>query len=567
MNLFCQMKEFPMACTTKFYLLALSICIPLTSFGQQSPMTLSEKIARFAPVTLSGDTSMLSEGDRKALKKLIAAAKLMDDIYLHQAWADNLALLQKLADDTSSEGRERLHYFRINMGPWSKLDNDEPFIDGVPNPKPPGANCYPPGMTKDEFNKWLSGVPDSIKAQATGFFYTLHPNITGQLMPVPYSREYVAGLEPAATLLKEAADLTDNKSLKAFLTKRADAFLSNDYYESDVAWMDLDSPIEPTIGPYEVYMDELFNYKAAFEAYITLRDEEETKKLEKFSSYLQEIEDHLPIDPKYRNQKLGELSPIRVVNEVAIGGEARAGVQTAAFNLPNDERVTREKGSKRVLLKNVQKAKFEKILAPIAAIVLEKEQQSMIAFEMFFTHILAHELMHGLGPHTITVKGRQTTVRKEMKELSSALEEAKADISGLFALQYLIDKGIVDKSTEHKMYVTYLAGVFRSVRFGINEAHGKGMMLQFNYLTDEGAFEYSESKNTFRVNFEKIKNAVKKLTGEIMTVQAEGNYDKAKELLDRYVVVKPAMQKILDKLVDVPVDIEPHFSLAEHNEN
>ncbi|MBI5474259.1 MAG: hypothetical protein HY961_18135, partial [Ignavibacteriae bacterium] len=346
-------------------------------------------------------------------------------------------------------------------------------------------------------------------------------------------------------------------------TTRADAFLSNDYYESDVAWMDLDSPIEPTIGPYEVYMDELFNYKAAFEAFITLRNDEETKKLAKFSDQLQEIENNLPIEKKYRNPKLGALAPIRVVDEVVVGGEATKGVQTAAFNLPNDERVTREKGSKRVMLKNVQEAKFRNILVPISKVAIAPAEQNQIAFEPFFTHILAHELMHGLGPHTITVGGKQTTVRQAMRELSSAFEEAKADISGLWALQYLIDKGVVEKAFERQMYVTFLASAFRSVRFGLNEAHGKGIALQFNYLTDEGAFVFDAQKGTFGVNFEKIKPAVTKLTAEIMTIQALGSYERAKAMLDTYGVVRPEMQAVLDKLSAIPVDIAPAFPLAE----
>ena len=532
-----------------------------TASSSQPPA--DQKTARFIPTAITGDLSTLSDGDRRALQKLVEASKLIDSMYLRQVWSGNIALLNRLQADHSAEGEERLHEFRINMGPWSKLDHDKPFVAGVPDPKPEGANYYPEDMTKKEFTDWVDGLPEPEKEKAKGFFYTIRRNKEGKLTIVPYSEEYKDLLEPAARLLKEAASLTDNASLQKFLSTRADAFLSNDYYQSDVAWMDLDSPIEPTIGPYEVYMDELFNYKAAFEAFITLRNNAETMKLEKFSSHLQEIEDRLPIDRKYRNPKLGALSPIRVVDEISIGGESRAGVQTAAFNLPNDERVTREKGSKRVMLKNVQEAKFNKILTPIAGVALEKSQQSMIAFEPFFTHILAHELMHGLGPHTLVIDGKQTTVRQAMKDLSSALEEAKADISGLFCLQYLMDTGVVDKSMEQHLYVTYLASLFRSVRFGIGEAHGKGTALQFNYLTDQGAFSYDAFANTFGVNFDKIKDGVKKLTGEIMTIQAEGSYEKAKALLDQYGVIRPPMQKVLDGLTNIPVDIEPRFPAVE----
>jgi hypothetical protein len=350
--------------------------------------------------------------------------------------------------------------------------------------------------------------------------------------------------------------------LKNFLNQRANAFASDDYYASDVAWMELDSPIDVTFGPYETYEDELFSYKAAFEAYVTLRDEAESAKLVKFSGYLQELENNLPMDERYRNPKLGAASPIRVVNEVFASGEGNSGVQTAAFNLPNDERVVKEKGSKRVMLKNVQEAKFKKTLVPISQVVLASGDQKALSFESFFTHILTHELMHGLGPHNITVNGQPTTVRQQLKELSSPIEEAKADITGLWALQYLIDKGVVDRSMERSLYTTYLASAFRSVRFGITGAHGKGMTLQFNYLTDEGGIKFDESTGTFSIDHAKIKDAVRKLSNEILTLQAEGSYEKAKALLDKYAVMRPQMKNALDRLQDVPVDIEPIFPLA-----
>jgi hypothetical protein len=523
---------------------------------------LAKKIRRFAPTALTADTSRLSAGDRKALPKIIGAAKLIDPLFLRQVWGGNEALKQKLEADKSVVGRQRLHYFMINKGPWSRIDSNEAFIEGVPE-KPHHATYYPDDMTKDEFNNWVAGLPEEEKKKATGFFYLIRRGDDGKLKTVPYNEAYAEFLKPAAQLLNEAAELTTNQTLKQFLSKRAAAFSSNDYYASDVAWMDLNSPIELTIGPYETYEDELFSYKAAFEAYVTLRDEAESAKLAKFSQYLQELEDNLPMEAHYRNPKLGAASPIRVVNEVFSSGEGNSGVQTAAYNLPNDERVVKEKGSKRVMLKNVQEAKFQKTLIPISRVVLTPGDQPLLSFESFFTHILAHELMHGLGPHNITVNGQATTVRQQLKELSSALEEAKADITGLWALQYLIDKGVVEKRMERSLYTTFLASTFRSVRFGITEAHGKGIALQFNYLTDEGAFEVNEQTGRFSVNEVKVKDAVRKLTGEILTVQAEGSYDKAKALLDKYALIRPSMQKALDRMKDVPVDIEPIFPLAK----
>src|ERR1700752_2064899 len=524
---------------------------------------LAKKIARFAPTTLTASISKLSAKDRQALEKIIAAAKLLDPLFLRQVWSGNAALEQKLLADKTPAGLQRLHYFYINDGPWSRLDNNEPFIDGVPKEQPEGANYYPEDMTKDEFNAWVETLSDTDKQKATGFFYLIRRGADKKLTLVPYSQAYKEYLEPAARLLREAAALTTNATLKTFLTKRADAFGSDDYYESDVAWMDLDSPIDVTIGPYETYEDELFSYKAAFEAYITIRDDVETSKLAKFSGHLQELENNLPIDPKYRNPKLGAASPIRVVNEVFGSGEGNSGVQTAAFNLPNDERVVKEKGSKRVMLKNVQDAKFNKTLIPISKVVLDPAEQSALAFDSFFTHILCHELMHGLGPHNITVGGQETTVRKQLKELYSAIEEAKADITGLWALQYMIDHGIIEKSMERTLYTTYLASMFRSVRFGITEAHGRGVAMQFNYLTDEGAIKFNEAKGTFSIDHTKIKEGVTKLTHDLLTLEAEGSYDKAKAMLDKFAVIRPPMQQAFDKLKNVPVDIEPLFPLAK----
>ncbi len=555
---------------TRNTIVAIALAVALNAnaiSGQRNSKTgdlaLAKKIQRFSPTVLTADTSKLSPKDRQALARIVAAAKLMDPLFLRQVWSGNEALYQKLLQDNSVLGKQRLHYFLINDGPWSRLDNNEPFIEGVPEQKPVRANYYPEDMSKEEFNSWLETLSESEKKKATGFFYLIRRNSDGKLMTVPYSEAYKEFLEPAAKLLREAAALTTNQTLKTFLDKRAAAFASNDYYDSDVAWMDLDAPIDVTIGPYETYEDELFSYKAAFEAYVTLRDDAETAKLAKFSGYLQELENNLPLDPKYRNPKLGAAAPIRVVNEVFTSGEGNSGVQTAAFNLPNDEQVVKEKGSKRVMLKNVQEAKFNKTLIPISKVVLDPKEQKALSFNSFFTHILAHELLHGIGPHNIKVSGEETTVRQQLKELYSPIEEAKADITGLWALQYLIDKGVLAKELETSLYITYLASNFRSVRFGITGAHGKGVAVQFNYLTGEGAIKFNEAKGTFSIDRSRIKEAVRKLTGEILTLQAEGSYEKAKKLLDTYGTVRPPMQAALDRLSEVPVDIEPIFPLAK----
>ena len=522
---------------------------------------LRRMTARFAPTDIRADVSMLSGTDRQVLVKLIQASKILDALFLRQVWVGNEAMLIDLARDGSPEGRARLHYFLINKGPWSRLDHNAVFVPGAPA-KPEGGSFYPEGSTKDEIDRWVQSRPGADRDRATGFFTAIRRAADGTFTPVPYNVEYSAEVTRVASLLREAAALATGPTLKAFLARRADAFISNDYYDSDVAWMEITGAIEPTIGPYEVYEDEWFNYKAAFESFITIRDEVESAKLQKFAGELQDIENHLPIDPKYRNPALGGLAPIVVVNEIYAAGDANRGVQTAAFNLPNDERVVREKGAKRVMLKNVQDAKFAKTLVPIAKVVLSPGDQQSLSFDAFFTHIVAHELMHGLGPHSITVSGRQTTVRQEFKETYSAIEEAKADISGLFAVQYLIDKGTLPKSLEKTLYTTFLASTFRSIRFGINEAHGRGIAIQLNYLLDHGGFT-ARRDGTFAVNLSRVKEGVAGLTREIMTLQAEGDYAKAAALRDRLGVVRPQVQRALDRLTAVPVDIEPRFSTAE----
>src|SRR5664280_773835 len=518
---------------------------------------LNRMSARFAPVTLNYDAAALSAGDRKALPKLVEAARVLNHLFLDQLWSGNGELYAKLLQDTTPLGKARLHYFWLNKGPWSDLDDHAAFVPGVPARKPRGANFYPPDMTREEFEAWVKTLPAPERERALGFFTVVRRDVNKQLRLLPYSKEYAADLGKASGLLREAAALTDNASLKKFLTLRAEAFLSNDYYASDVAWMDLDAPLDITIGPYETYNDELFGYKAGFEAYITIRDEAETNKLKSVAAHLQEVENHLPLDERYRNPKLGALAPIRVVNEVYASGDGAHGVRTAAFNLPNDERVIAEKGSARIMLKNIQEAKFASTLIPIAARFLTPGAKEDLSFNYFFTHILAHELSHGIGPHQIRIAGRATTPRQELKELYSAIEEAKADVTGLFMLEYLFDHKLMDgPQYERQLYATYLASAFRSVRFGVTEAHGRGMAMQFNYFLDKGAFTVNAG-GTFAVDVPKMKSAVRDLTHDLLTIEAEGNYTAAKKMLDTLAVIRPAMQQALDGLKDLPTDIDP----------
>ncbi|MYM87768.1 hypothetical protein GTP91_11310 [Rugamonas sp. FT82W] len=534
---------------------------------------LDKMTKRFAPVALTADTSQLSAGDKRAIAKLIEAAKIIDVLQLRQRWSGNEALWAALQKDQTPLGKARLNYFWLNKGPWSILDDHQRFLPAelggiaIPDKKPEAGNFYPEGATKQALESWMNALPAKDKEQAQWFFTTIRKNAAGQFTIVKYSDEYKPELEKAAALLKQAAADTDNASLKKFLQLRADAFLSNDYLASDFAWMDLDAPVDITIGPYETYNDELFGYKAAFEAYVNIRDQKETQKLDFFAKHMQELEDNLPLDAKYRNPKVGALAPMVVVNQVYGAGDGNMGVQTAAYNLPNDERIISQRGSKRVMLKNVQQAKFKSTLTPISKLVLKPADQKDVDFDSFFTHILAHEITHGLGPHITKANGAESTPRQDLKEAYSTIEEAKADITGLYALAYMMDKdqlaGTLGQGAmaERKLYTTFLASAFRTLHFGLTDSHARGMAIQMNYILDKGGF-ISHGDGTFAVDFKKIKQAVIDLDREFLTIEATGDYARAKDMMAKYVVIRPDVQKALDKMKTVPNDIRPEFKTA-----
>jgi Peptidase family M49 len=521
---------------------------------------LNRMTARFAPVDIRVDLTALPESERRALASLVRAARITDPLFMRQMWAGNASLLLRLMEDGSPLGRARLGYFMLNKGPWSRLDENASFVPGV-GEKPEAGNFYPAGATKAEVEAWLGTLDGEEKAAAIGFFTTIRRGSGGKFVAVPYSLEYQGELAEMARHLRDAAGATEQPSLKAFLEARADAFISNDYYASDVAWMKLDSSIEPTIGPYEVYEDEWFNYKAAFEAFVTVRDEAETAKLDRFGAELQWLEDRLPIDPGYRREKLGGLAPMRVVNVVFSAGDGNHDVQTAAFNLPNDERIVAEMGSKRTMLRNFMEAKFDQVLVPISTVALAEGDRAAVNFDAFFTHVLMHEVMHGLGPTNTGKGGTGGGVRQALKELYSTVEEAKADISGLWALQQLMDKGVLDKKDERAMYTTFLASAFRTLRFGMNESHAKGMALQVNWLLDAGGFRVNED-GSFSLDLRKAKKGVTGLTRELLTLEATGDYEAGQRLLEKLVTIRPEVQAVIDRLGDVPVDIRPRFVTA-----
>lgn len=554
--------------------LAMALACAAACAAPADVADLNKMSKRYAPIALTADTSKLSAGDKKAIVKLIEAAKIIDVLQLRQRWSGNEALWAALKKDKTPLGQARLSYFWLNKGPWSILDSHESFlpaeIDGIkiPAKKPEGGNFYPADASKAQLETWMNALPAIDKEQAQWFFTTIRRNADGQFTTVKYSDEYKAELQQAAALLKQAAAATDNASLKKFLDLRADAFLSNDYLASDFAWMDLDAPVDVTIGPYETYNDELFGYKAAFEAYVNIRDQKETQKLDFFAKHMQELEDSLPLDAQYRNPKVGAIAPMVVVNQVYGAGDGNMGVQTAAYNLPNDERIISQRGSKRVMLKNVQQAKFKSTLTPISKLVLKPADQKDVDFDSFFTHILAHEITHGLGPHVTKVDGKESTPRQDLKEAYSTIEEAKADITGLYVLAYMMDKGQLagilgqGEAAERKLYTTFLASAFRTLHFGLTSSHARGMAIQMNYLLDKGGF-VSHGDGTFSVDFKKIKSAVTDLDREFLTIEATGDYARAKEMMTKYVVIRPDVQKALDKMKSVPNDIRPEFKTAQ----
>ncbi len=515
---------------------------------------IAKRVAQYAPTPVEADLSALSPQDKDVLATLVKASKLMDEIFLRQVWTGNPDLRTRLQGLQGPLAEPARQYFEINFGPWDRLGSFEPFIGHKVHPE--GAGYYPEDMTKQDFDGWLTDHPEDRDAFTSTF--TVIRRQEGKLVAVPYSKEYTQWLEPAAELLREAAAKTSNASLAKFLKLRADAFGTDDYYASDMAWMDLDAPVEVTIGPYETYEDALFGYKAAFESFVTVALPAESAKLERYKERLPWLERNLPIPDSEKNLNRGTASPIRVVDEVYTGGEASSAVQTNAFNLPNDERVREAKGSKKVLLRNVMRAKYDQILVPIAERVLVPQDRQKISFDAFLDETLHHELSHGLGPGKITVDGRQTEVRLELKELYSTLEEAKADVMGIYNILALINEGEMPAELREHLEPTYVAGLFRAARFGVEEAHGLGVVAQFNYLTAKGALKV-DSEGRFQAVSDKFPSAIRDLLHDMLTLQATGDYQGTAQFLDTYGKPSPELLAALDKLKDLPVDIRPEF--------
>jgi hypothetical protein len=526
-----------------------------------TPMSqIAQKRAQFVEKTLTAELGHLSEGDRSALAHLVEAADAMQEIFALQAWADREAMDAEVAALDGPDAEAIRDYYRIMVGPWDRLEDFEPFYGDTLRPE--GAGYYPADMTAEEFEGWIAEHPED--AEAFAGLHTIIRRDGDALVAIPYREAFAPQLERAAASLRAAADTTTNESLRRFLNLRADAFSSDDYFASDMAWMDLDSPLEIVIGPYETYEDSLFGYKAAFEAFLCVASPEDSAALEGFKARLPLLERSLPIPDEHKNFDRGSESPIRVADQYYVAGDARAGVQTLAFNLPNDERVREAKGSKKVLLKNVMRAKYEAILEPIAGLALPTGADAKLDFDAYFMFILFHEMSHGLGPGRITVDGRQTEVRLELRDLYSALEEAKADVLGVWDLYVLADEGDVDAGLLENLPWTYTAGLFRSARFGVTEAHGLGVVVQANYLLEAGAMAI-DADGRFAPVVDRFRPAVKELATELLMIQAGGDYEAAQRFVADYGSVRPEMQAILDALEAIPVDIDPVFQLEERS--
>jgi len=521
--------------------------------------TMADRVAQFAPVTLDFDASLLDDRQKRVLKGLVEASDHLDAIYRLQVWRGNADPSTVLPEDGTPETAAIRDYYELMYGPWDRIAEEEPFVAGV-GPKPAGAGSYPEDMTKEEFEEWI-GLNRGDAAAFTSY-YTVIERDNGGLRAVPYSQAYVDQLEAASTALRDAAEHADNPSLERFLRLRAESFLTDDYFDSEIAWMRLeDNLIEPTIGPYEVYEDGLFGYKASFESFIGFKDPVASDLLAGLAARLPALERALPIPDEHKYLDRDFTSPISVIDLVYGAGETRPGVQTIAFNLPNDARVRETEGSKKVMLRNVIRAKFETNLKPIAEQVLVPEQAGRIGFEPYFTRVLVHELAHGLGPDYVT-GDPDLTVNKALQEHYSALEEAKADAVGTHSLGVLVDKGDYSRDFYEEVLIDHVADMFRCVRFGATEAHGLGCLTQFNYLRGAGAITYDKASGRFAADLETMPAAMSELAGQYLLLQATGDRDGAGAFLERYGKMSPEMAAAIERLDGVvPVDIRPSYAV------
>ena len=524
--------------------------IPDPEIMEASPdVDIQQRVGQYVPVPLTADLSGLSESEREAVLLLIEAAQIMDELFWRQAFGDPAPLLAGVSDDP-----DLLRYTEINYGPWDRLAGNEPFVTGF-GPKPPGAAFYPPEMTVEEFEAAAEAAPDG--GEALRSLYTLvRRDDAGGLVAVPYHVAFAERLQATAGLLDEAADRVETESLARYLRLRSDALLSGEYRESDRAWLDMkDNRIEVVIGPIETYEDQLFGYKAAFEAFVLLKDMEWSRRLSRFADLLPEMQAGLPVPEAYKRELPGTDSELNAYQALYYAGDADAGAKTIAINLPNDEQVQMEKGTRRLQLENAMRAKFDEILVPISRVLIHPDQRDHVTFDSFFGNTMFHEVAHGLGVKQ-TLDG-ESTVREALREHASAMEEGKADVLGLYLVTRLRERGEITEGSLEDDYVTFLAGIFRSVRFGASSAHGRANMVRFNFFRDRGAFHRDPETGTYRVDMERMGEAVNALSERILRIQGDGDYEAAGRLLTDDGVMGEQLRSDLDRLEEegIPVDI------------
>ncbi|MBU1219400.1 peptidase [Myxococcota bacterium] len=537
---------------------------------------LKKLLERFVKVELPFEKADLKEDAKPVLKKLMEAAKIMDELFLIQVSRDNPSVRKEIAEKAATDPKMALvlELFDLMAGPWDRLNHHKPFYGTAR--KKSGAGFYDPKLTSKQFKLHIASLEQGIKNEkdakirttlseelgALKSEYTVVDRINGKYVATPYSRVYFEKLSRAADLLDSAAKMTSDVTLAAFLTNRAKAFRDNNYRLSDENWVDLAGDIDFVIGPYEVYEDGLMGYKASFTSFLSLVDKKSTASLDTIKKHTVQMDKNLPYDQKHAGGK-GASRPLKVVNLLYSAGDTKAGVQTLAFVLPNDQEVRRKKGFKIVLLKNVAHAKFDRILKPISDMLIHKDVVSRVNFDSFFNHTLVHEVTHSLGPNSALVDGKPQDIRRILKDHYSALEEAKADIGGLLGVEYLVQKKVFPAQAIEQSYATFVASIFRSVRFGTAEAHGKANLMAFNWFVKAGAVTFDNATQTFKIDFRKMSAAARLFTKEILDIYISGNYNKAAEFIDKWGKVSPLLRKTLERLKEIPVDIRPIFPLEK----
>ncbi len=527
---------------------------PVIESGQAEEAAVATSVPRpdvYAEFLLVADLSHLSDGQRQMLVLLIEASQIMDDLFWRQAYGDDYReWLKSIGVDDARRFAE------FNYGPWDRLNDEAPFMPDA-GEKPLGARFYPADMSKEEFEA------AELEGKA-GLYSFIRRDSSGELIVVPFHVEYSEELEHAATLLRQAAVLAEHAGFANYLRLRANALTSSEFQESDFAWMDVKTnPIELVIGPIETYEDRLFGYRAAYESYVLIKDQEWSEKLARFAAFLPELQRGLPVDEAYKTETPGTDSDLNAYDVIYYAGHSNAGSKTIAINLPNDEEVQLRKGTRRLQLKNAMQAKYEKILAPIAGILIDEAQRKHVTFDAFFANIMFHEVAHGLGiKNTLDGSG---TVREALLDVASSMEEGKADILGLYMITRLHEAGELGGADLMDNYVTFMAGIFRSIRFGASSAHGKANMVRFNFFQAQGAFVRDTETGTYSIDFEQMLVAMSALSNLLLTLQGDGDYIGARKLTAEKGVISSQLQGDLDRLTDanIPVDIVFNQGISE----